>query len=415
MCMDEDLVVLASVAAAFGHVDVVRWWLDRLNDDGRSNWHERFARSVLRTAAGSADCSRAAVIELFSLGAFVEEELGCALLPAVIAGRLELLQALHAMCEERSLPSFEDTEEWECSHTGVLCATAAANGHLDLLVWLHTVAELPCHAQVCYAAAENGHDNVLEWALSHDIPLVWDDAAMSAQGVPASLRQRYGDASSVATSLAERGKLELLQTVKALGAPVSVSTAAAAAAKGHLHVLQWLRRSANCPWDSGTSTQAAANGHLDVLQWVRTEECPWDHKTVIEAARHGHVSLLRWALSNKCPGSPKVLYMLTMVVRGGKHAASVDDLQFALEHGCALSREALLQAARSQRLDVLQWMHARLADVRTPRPTDLTEWPRRAVWSELHATWGGGHPEGTGMLAFYAVREWLRSEQLECH
>ena len=85
-----------------------------------------------------------------------------------------------------------------------------------------------------------------------------------------------------------------------------------------------------------------------------------------------------WGTLAHARGDPRVSYILHDAIHNGRVSYVVDGLA---EH------------------------------VRTPRPTDLTEWPRRAVWSQLLV----GHPEGTGTPAFYAVREWLRSEQLECH
>ena len=47
---------------------------------------------------------------------------------------------------------------------------------------------------------------------------------------------------------------------------------AAAAAGGHLALLQWLRQN-GCSWDEGTCSCAASGGHLAVLQWARQNGC----------------------------------------------------------------------------------------------------------------------------------------------
>lgn len=42
-------------------------------------------------------------------------------------------------------------------------------------------------------------------------------------------------------------------------------------------------------------TAAAAKGRLDLLQWLREEGAPWElHKCVAEAVRGAHKPLLEW-------------------------------------------------------------------------------------------------------------------------
>jgi hypothetical protein len=52
----------------------------------------------------------------------------------------------------------------------------------------------------------------------------------------------------------------------------------AAAEKGKLNVVQWLRGLLPpCPWGAGVLFQAALGGHVDVLEWCRAQHppCPW--------------------------------------------------------------------------------------------------------------------------------------------
>jgi len=70
----------------------------------------------------------------------------------------------------------------------------------------------------------------------------------------------------------------------------------AAARKGHLHVLQWLREH-GCPWNSSTCAYAAKEGHLDVLKWAREHGCPWTAATRDAAATKGYSDNLPLSVS----------------------------------------------------------------------------------------------------------------------
>jgi hypothetical protein len=92
-----------------------------------------------------------------------------------------------------------------------------------------------------------------------------------------------------------------------------------AAARGHLHVLQWAWEH-GCPSDRLTSSSssssastsfytpspsstsspqvcswAAVGGHLHVLQWAREHGFPWNTATCRGAAMNGHMGVLRWS------------------------------------------------------------------------------------------------------------------------
>ena len=49
------------------------------------------------------------------------------------------------------------------------------------------------------------------------------------------------------------------------------SVCRAAAQRGNLSVLKWLRQH-GCPWDSPTSHDAAAGSHLELLKWARLQQ-----------------------------------------------------------------------------------------------------------------------------------------------
>jgi hypothetical protein len=76
----------------------------------------------------------------------------------------------------------------------------------------------------------------------------------------------------------------------------------AAAEKGHLETVQWLRSlNPPCPWDERVCRAAASSGRLGMLQWLRQQQppCPWDVAAVAAAAAaYGHVNILEWLKEN---------------------------------------------------------------------------------------------------------------------
>lgn len=73
-----------------------------------------------------------------------------------------------------------------------------------------------------------------------------------------------------------------------------------AAARGQTAIVTWARRQgAYCGVDAAIA--AAAGGHLRLLQKLRKENVPWDYRVCQEAAFHGHIDLLKWAIRNGAP------------------------------------------------------------------------------------------------------------------
>ena len=46
-----------------------------------------------------------------------------------------------------------------------------------------------------------------------------------------------------------------------------------AAREGHMEVVQWLRAN-GAPWDEWAIARAAEGGHLEVVQWLRANGAP---------------------------------------------------------------------------------------------------------------------------------------------
>lgn len=81
---------------------------------------------------------------------------------------------------------------------------------------------------------------------------------------------------------------------------VSAVACAFAAASGQLNGLMWLRDK-GAPWDEQTCAEAASGGHLEILKFCRASGCPWDGETAAAAAGAGHLEVLKFCVARECP------------------------------------------------------------------------------------------------------------------
>ena len=160
-----------------------------------------------------------------------------------------------------------------------LCRLAIENGNLPLLKFFGAKqCPYPSYDVACHSAAANGHLHILLWLRENRSP--WDENTFICA--------------------AQNGQLHVLQWLREIGCPWNKKTISILATNGHLQVLQWAREN-GCPWNHDTCRLAAANGHLHVLQWAQENGCPWDSNTLIYAGEVGNLNEFQWALENGCP------------------------------------------------------------------------------------------------------------------
>ena len=140
----------------------------------------------------------------------------------------------------------------------------------------------------------------------------------------------------VCLAVVERGDLEMLQQLHARVErfPWSAALCTAAAHRGHLAVLQWLRAH-GCEWDSGTADAAAANGRLATLQWALATDCPHDldHLWLV-AAEGGHVDVVEWLLPTASSAASASARSASVAAQVGGAAPDLGSLLTALDaHG----------------------------------------------------------------------------------
>jgi hypothetical protein len=130
---------------------------------------------------------------------------------------------------------------------------------------------------------------------------------------------------------------------------LSEDACAAAAGKGHLGALAWLR-SRGCPWDGSICCLAALGGHLEVLRYAHEHGCPWDEYICRLAAGGGHLEVLRYAHEHGCPWDGNTCY-------GAASGGHLEVLRYAHEHGCSWDSFTCWKAAEGGHLEMLRYAH----------------------------------------------------------
>ena len=193
-------------------------------------------------------------------------------------------------------------------------------------------------------AARGGNPEVLA-AL---IPVVYEPGSRQQLGL-ACAEAAWGGHADVLQSL--------LQAPRARAGP---STAAAAAAGGHLGVLRWLREQ-GYPWDEQVVANAAAGGHLHVIAWAREHGCPWDETACVSAvACERRLEVVRWLRGQ---GAPMDELTAAEAAEGG-HAELLELLH---ELDCPWDGRTCAAAARGGHLALLQWARGKGCQVSAGR------------------------------------------------
>lgn len=266
------------------------------------------------------------------------------------SGNIRLLEWMRCSCRKSKYPWMQHTT-----------ALAAERGRLEVLRWLRgQYPPCPMDESAVQMAAFGAHVHVLRWLLETEPPLVKgnmpvlcryacmsEDPFLVLHWVEANGLLRV-DSRCVQMAVTVRRR-DVVEWLYERGARGDASCCSAAAWKGDLPMLQWLRGK-GCPWNVWTIVDGSWN--MEILRWARTPPCcPWNASTLSLVVRRGHV----------------------------------DAVTFMVENGCPVAESALIEAAYVGRIDILEVLHPRF-------PSRL--WTSRVYESALQ-----GKKEG--------VLEWL--------
>lgn len=251
---------------------------------------------------------------------------------------LEVVQFLFAIRQE------DDADEnpgsrfiWENTHMlrgrKLAMDTAAGNGLLHIVRWLHDNTSETFSTSAMDLAAAGNHLDVVQWL---------------------HLNRHEGCTANAMDEAAANGHLETVQWLHRHRSEGCTTKAMDRAAfRGHLGILEWLHvnRSEGCTTDA--MDEAARMGHLEIVQWLHTnrqEGCT--QNAMRYAAIFGYVSVLKWLNENRSEGCT------ADTMDSAAEAGRLASLQYLHAHcpHARYSRKALKSAAKYGQLSVVEWL-----------------------------------------------------------
>jgi hypothetical protein len=180
--------------------------------------------------------------------------------------------------------------------------------------------------------------------------------AAGKHGTVASLMaaRELGMEFSAATMMgaAEGNQLPVLQYLHAQKYPWHWTVPAAAARRGDLEMLRWLKEQ-GCGWEDGKDILCAAvrSGNIDMAAWVKQQPgVVCDENTMAAAAGKGHTAICEFLHAEQCPWSPSACW-------AAASNGHVDTLRWLREHGCPWIADVIrVSAAQGGRLDVMNYL-----------------------------------------------------------
>jgi hypothetical protein len=198
-----------------------------------------------------------------------------------------------------------------------VCAgfTAAENGHLEALQWIHIyasdIAESDVWGEACWGnhAAKGGHIGVLHWLQSIGAYIGKSTIDHAIQYGQLETLQYLLDTEcprweNLCHIAALCGQLPILQLLRSNDFELDEFVLAYAAVSGSKDIIEWATEN-GCPFSESACQYAASYGSLDTLKWLRAKGFPWNEATTEYASTE---EIYNWAKVNGCPvakGNPR--------------------------------------------------------------------------------------------------------------
>jgi len=255
---------------------------------------------------------------------------------AIVTNDLEMLMFAH----ENLLPWEED-----------MCMLAARVGNLRCLTYLHEAGN-ELTAETCSAAAQNSNLDCLKYAHENGAP--WS--------------------SCVYLCAMRNIAYEVMEYAFLNGCPIDRDVCLRIIKRGFSSDFVRVLIQHNFPLHADMCRVAAKYEDLDVLRLLHEAGCPWTVNTTYEASRQGHLPLLHYAASHGCPVEvvscscsvlPQHFWCMKYVF--DNHSKKFDSIaavihdhfdcfRYAHDHGCPITEDIVVCAARLGRLNFLRYV-----------------------------------------------------------
>lgn len=265
-----------SHAAEGGHLDILKWLKDQLDNDELTLATVDYATVCTHAQVHAASKGHLIVLEWLIDNGCLWDKRSCVV--AARGGHLHILKWL----KENGCPS--DNER--------VSMAAAEGGHLEILEWMKQsskengcgIHDMDNKITACIKAASGGHLDILKW-LEQEGALVLDSPAI--------------------TYAAQNGHFDVVKWLYDVGCSSGSLwndlTCSYAAISGNFEILEWLIekfREKGDYWGKDVCLGAASSGHIEILKWlIKTfdrDECPLDMNCINSADTSGHTDILEW-------------------------------------------------------------------------------------------------------------------------
>lgn len=235
--------------------------------------------------------------------------------------------------------------------------------------------ELRVDGDFAVAAAKGGNIEVLAW-VQGESPLAGFIRADSAVCAAAAERGhlhllKWAVESGFATCplvfvrAAANGHTHICEWANDRDIARSYSAMNAAAQNGHFHTVKWFRYFyKTSEWLPGSSvcTAAARGGHLHILKWLTeydNQYFPLSWNALRDATFHGHVDVVLWLLSKGCPRhdeSFRASIVDTAMCMALVRSGNLEMVKLLPRVGFSIGFSELATAVESGQLPIVRWL-----------------------------------------------------------
>ncbi|KAJ3416996.1 hypothetical protein HDV05_007478 [Chytridiales sp. JEL 0842] len=182
--------------------------------------------------------------------------------------------------------------------------------------------------------------------------------------------------SHFADCCAAKGHLKIMKWLEnEQGILFDASTMEAAAAYGHLEVVQYLHKycDENYVWDDNDAkyslSVAASRGHLEVVKWLsQYETYHVDETTMDDVARNGHLHVLQWLHQNRSEGCT------ANAIDSAAECGHSDIIRWLYDNRReGFTSDAISKAFANGHIDIVSWLLECTGQGDTDFPTNIDE------------------------------------------
>jgi len=136
---------------------------------------------------------------------------------------------------------------------------------------------------------------------------------------------------------------------------------------GNVGLVDWLWRRSGCPQlEPCLWTEAARSGSLAMLQWLRDRGCVWTNQSCVVAAKRDRLDVLQWMHAHGYDLSGRALS------ESAGASGRIDVIEWARDNTkrSVSGFRTMLNAAKRGHLDIVKWLHTRHGIGPTSRVAD---------------------------------------------